>query len=275
MKSSSKRIVYRDLIFEIPNDVYEPAEDSFLAVDNLGVKEDDDVLDMGTGCGILAITAAKTARRIVATDINPHAVNCTRKNAETNILAHKIDVRTGHLFQPVRPDEEFSLIIFNAPYLPSEPGEEKSWIDRSWVGGPGGRQVIDRFIREAPKHLRNNGRILLVQSTLSDVDETMARFCEEHLQPQVVAERKVAFETIVLIQASHLSHKPRKRNRVKKIEISGSAMDQIRGFHRTLGKTDPGTVQVPEQIGVTGKDRAISPSNRTTGTHAHLQRRLR
>jgi release factor glutamine methyltransferase len=213
MKSSTKRIYYRDLVFEIPPQVYEPDEDSFLAADNLDIKESDDVLDMGTGCGMLAVAAAKTARRVVAIDINPHAVDCTKQNADINNLTHKIEVRRGDLFRTVHSNEKFSLIIFNAPYLPSEPKEDRSWIGKSWAGGPTGRQLIDRFIKEAPKYLRGNGRILLVQSTLANIDETLRKLREEGLHSQIAAEKKVAFETIVLIQASHLFHKPVRKPR--------------------------------------------------------------
>jgi len=208
MKSSTKRIHYLDFTFKISPNVYEPAEDSFLAADNLNIKENDCALDIGTGCGILAIAAAKTARRVVAVDVNPHAVTCTKQNADINHLTHKVETRRGDLFQPVQPNEKFSLIIFNAPYLPSEPKENESWMGKSWAGGPTGRQLIDRFIKEAPKYLRRNGRILLVQSTLANIDETLRRLREEGLQSQIVAEKKVAFETIVLIRASHLFHKP-------------------------------------------------------------------
>jgi release factor glutamine methyltransferase len=188
--------------------VYEPAEDSFLAADNLNIKENDDVLDVGTGCGILAIVAARNARKAVATDVNPHAVTCAKRNAEINSLAHKVDVRRGALFQPVRRNEKFNLIIFNAPYLPSDPDEDKSWLGKSWAGGPTGRQLIDKFIQEAPKRLKRNGRILLVQSTLADIDETVKKLREEGLHPEIIAQKKAAFETIALIQASHLFHKP-------------------------------------------------------------------
>ena len=213
MKSSTKRVHYRDFTFQIPAYVYEPSEDSFLAANNLDVKENDDVLDMGTGCGILAIVAAKDARKVVATDVNPHSVASAKQNAETNNLSRKVDVRKGSLFQPIRQNEKFNLIIFNAPYLPSEPNEDKSWLGRSWAGGSTGRELIDRFIQEASRYLKRNGRILLVQSTLTNIDETLERLRERGLYPKIIAEKKVAFEAIVLIQASNLSHKPVRKPR--------------------------------------------------------------
>jgi hypothetical protein len=65
------------------------------------------------------------------------------------------------------------LILFNSPYLPSEKDEITHWIDYAWAGGKGGRDVIDRFIASASRYLRPSGRVLLVQSTLSGVDETL------------------------------------------------------------------------------------------------------
>jgi release factor glutamine methyltransferase len=184
--------------------VYEPAEDTFLVADHLIVNEDDIVLDMGTGCGIIALIAAQKARKVVATDINPHSIHCVRKNAEINKLASKIDIRKGDLFEPIGKSEKFSLIVFNAPYLPSALVEGKSWVGKSWAGGPAGRQIIDRFIIEAPKYLERNGRIALAQSSLCNIDETLEKFRKAELKAQVIAEKRVFFETIVLIQASHL-----------------------------------------------------------------------
>jgi len=205
MKSLRKQISYDDLKFQILRNVYEPAEDTLLAAENIVVNEDDTVLDVGTGCGILAIIAAQKAKKAVAVDVNPYAIRCAKKNAEINKLAYKIDIRKGDLFQQIRKAEKFSLIIFNAPYLPSTPKERRSWLGKSWAGGPTGRQVIDRFIEEAPSYLEENGKILLVQSSLGDINETLEKFREANLKAQVIAEKKVSFETIVVIQASHLS----------------------------------------------------------------------
>ncbi len=122
MKFLKKQAFYSDFVFEVFEDVYEPAEDTFLIADYLTqvVEEGDTVLDMGTGCGILAVIAAPKAQKVVATDVNPHAVKCAKLNAKTNRVSHKIDVRHGDMFQPIRKTERFNVIVFNAPYLPTE-----------------------------------------------------------------------------------------------------------------------------------------------------------
>jgi release factor glutamine methyltransferase len=196
-----KKAHFEDYVFLVDVFVYEPAEDTFLIAENLNVEEDDAVLDVGTGCGILAVLAAKKAKRVVAVDVNPHAIECAVRNAEACSVKEKIDFRRGELFQPIKENERFSLILFNSPYLPSEPDEENSWIGKAWAGGPKGRQVIDRFIADVPRWLADGGRILLVQSSLSDVNRTLKMFSEMNLQARVVAQVKVPFESIVLVEA--------------------------------------------------------------------------
>jgi release factor glutamine methyltransferase len=201
MNSQIKRIFFDDYVFDVFESVYNPAEDSFLLAQNLTIKKDDLVLDVGTGCGIQAVLAAQNARKVVATDINPNAVRCAVYNASLNKVADKIEIRKGSLLEPVKVGERFDVIVFNAPYLPSEACEERDLTSRAWAGGESGRRIIDRFIIEALAHLTTNGRILLVQSTLSDVEQSLRMFIEQGLDAKVIAEKKVAFETIVVIEA--------------------------------------------------------------------------
>ncbi len=196
-----KKIFFNNYTFYVSKDVYEPAEGTVLLAENLSVYENDVVLDMGTDCGILGILATNWAKKVIAVDSNPHAARCAKTNAKVNKVGYKMDIRLGDLFQPIQRNECFSLILFNAPYLPSDPDEEKTWIGQAWAGGLTGRQLIDRFIAEAPRYLSENGRILLVQSSLSSVNETLHKFREAGLKARILAEKKVMFETIALIEA--------------------------------------------------------------------------
>jgi release factor glutamine methyltransferase len=101
----------------------------------------------------------------------------------------------------LRNNATFDVILFNAPYLPSNK-EEQSWLGRAWDGGSTGRRAIDRFIPEVPSHLKPNGRVLLMQSNLAGVDATLAAFEENDLRARVVAKLGLPFfETITLIKA--------------------------------------------------------------------------
>lgn len=165
------------------------------------VKEGETVADIGTGCGILGIIAAKKAERVFALDINPFAIHCAKENAKSNHTEDKMFFIRGNLFSPLRTVEKFDLILFNAPYLPLERTEDRSWLRRAWNGGPKGVQIINRFIQEAPEHLRRNGRILLMQSTLSNLSSTVHKFEEKGLGVRTIAELPLPFfETIVLFK---------------------------------------------------------------------------
>jgi release factor glutamine methyltransferase len=200
-KSGDKKVFFKDQAFTVLDGVYEPAEDTFLFAKNLTVNIGDEVLEIGAGCGILSVISALKARRVVAVDVSPDAVRCTKLNVEDNGVSDRVDVVRGDLFGPLRKEALFDTVLFNAPYLPTENEKPSGWIDYAWQGGKKGRELIDRFVAHAPEHLKVGGRILLVQSTLSDVEETLSSFAEQGFEATVVAEQKVAFETITLIQA--------------------------------------------------------------------------
>lgn len=202
MHSANKKAFFGDFVFEVCENVYEPAEDSFLFAETLYVKAGARVLDMGTGSGILGVLAAKEASEVVAVDVNPYAIRCAKQNAKRNSIHGKMAFLQGDLFTPINDAAKFDLILFNAPYLPSEKGEDATWLGRAWAGGTTGRQVIDQFISQAPSHLKKTGEILLMQSNLADVEATRRDFEARGMNVAVVAREDLPFfETLVLLTA--------------------------------------------------------------------------
>ena len=159
------------------------------------------MLDLGTGSGILAIIAAKKAQYVLAVDLNPYAIRCAKENAELNKIQNMAFLQ-GDLFTALKDGTKFDLILFNAPYLPSEEGEDSTWIGRSWAGGANGRVVLDRFIPQVPSYLKPHGRVLLMQSTLTGIENTINTFAKQKLRAVVIAEQQLPFfETLSLIEA--------------------------------------------------------------------------
>ncbi|MFP3985317.1 MAG: HemK2/MTQ2 family protein methyltransferase [Candidatus Bathyarchaeia archaeon] len=201
MNSQVRKVFFGKYVFDVCENVYAPAEDTFLLARNLSVKRNAKVLDVGTGCGILAVLAAEKASRVVAIDVNPYAVNCAKRNVELNRFGAETKIYMGDLFESVEAGEKFDLILFNSPYLPVEESEGGSWIEKAWAGGKTGRAVIDRFIDGVSEYLTQKGYIMLVQSSLSNVEETLEHFSQHKLQALIIDEEKSMFEKIVLIKA--------------------------------------------------------------------------
>jgi len=199
----SKKLTCKGYLFHIFPEVYEPSDDTFLIADCLEVREEARVLDLGTGCGILGVLAAERAERVLGIDINPQAVRCAKVNAKTNGIGGKMDLVRGDLFQPLKPNERFDLILFNPPYLPTPERESKGgWLEKAWSGGPSGRRVIDRFLFEAPRHLTQEGVILLTHSDLSNVKRTRTILEGKGLKTEILDELNFPFETISLLKAT-------------------------------------------------------------------------
>ncbi|BDZ67144.1 HemK2/MTQ2 family protein methyltransferase [Methanobacterium ferruginis] len=189
---------YKGIPYQTHPEVYEPAEDTFLFAENLQVERRDHILEIGTGTGLIAIIVSRQCRTVTATDVNPQAIDCAVKNIITN-KAYNVKLKQGDLFEPVQ-DEKFDLILFNTPYLPtSEEEMVDDELDAAWDGGEDGRKVIDQFLEGVKDHLNPGGRVQLVQSSLSDIDKTIAKLKEIGLEASVTAREKCFFEEIVVI----------------------------------------------------------------------------
>jgi len=112
------------------------------------------VLDLGTGCGIQAMHAARHADRVVATDISARALELAGINARLNDIDN-IEFRLGSLFDPVA-GERFDHIISNPPFVitPRVPGVP-SYEYRD--GGMVGDALVEAVVRGAAAHLTPGG----------------------------------------------------------------------------------------------------------------------
>jgi hypothetical protein len=107
-------------------------------------------LDMGTGCGLLALLKSGESDKVIAADRNPRAVRMTDFNARINGLAN-IECVEGDLFEPVA-GLKFDLILSNAPFVIS-PSSGYLYLD----GGMQGDQFCQRLVRGAAQSLTEGG----------------------------------------------------------------------------------------------------------------------
>ncbi|MBN1254073.1 MAG: peptide chain release factor N(5)-glutamine methyltransferase [Deltaproteobacteria bacterium] len=125
------------------------------------------VLEIGHGCGAVAIALAKELEgaEIVATDISSGAHALAQENAEAHGVSGHIHFILGDLF----PSDErpFSLICSNPPYIPTEEilhlaPEVKDYEPLTALdGGENGVRFFRQIAREAPAFLMEGGWLLL------------------------------------------------------------------------------------------------------------------
>lgn len=174
--------------------MYEPAEDSlffkeFLTnyLEKLNEVKNLDVLDMGSGSGILAETCSDfiSKKNVICVDIQYDCVKNLRKKGFATIHSN--------LFKEVPKDKKYDLILFNAPYLPLDKKEEKqSQIETT--GGKKGDEISIKFLKQAKKHLKEFGKIFLLISSLT-TSERINKF-----NPKIVARKKLWFEEVLILE---------------------------------------------------------------------------
>jgi len=146
------------------------------------------VLDVCTGSGALAITAAlASARSVTAVDVSRRALATTRLNAWLNGVS--VRTRRGELLDAV-PGEAFDVIVSNPPYLPSPDELPARGIARHTEAGPDGRTLLDRLIRQAPSHLTPGGALLVTHSSINDEERTLDHMRDAGLEPRVLERRR-------------------------------------------------------------------------------------
>lgn len=174
--------------------VYQPAEDSHLLARaaNDAVTSQTRALDVGTGSGYVADAMAQAGASVVATDINPLACE---QAAEGGVA-----VVQGNLADPFEA-RVFDLVTFNPPYLPTPPEEARDdWMEAALSGGEDGRRVIEPFLATVGRVLRRDGRILLLVSTLTDIDAVTELAGTHGFESEQISEEAHPFEKLVVLE---------------------------------------------------------------------------
>ncbi len=140
----------RSLVAQLPFDA------AYLTILGLG-----SALDLGTGCGIVALHLARAgAQRVIATDISERALMMARANARLNGQHDRIEFRLGDLFAPVT-GEKFEFIASNPPFVIT-PRSDRDAAERYEYRDAGmtGDALAERVVREAPAYLEQGGTFL-------------------------------------------------------------------------------------------------------------------
>ena len=143
-----------------------------------------EVLDIGTGSGVIALTLAKEfpEAKISGTDISEEALGLARENAERLGLSDRVHFVKSNLLQNV--DGVFDLIVANLPYIAAQ---DRHTLSREvlrdpevalFAGGQGD-ELIQELIVQAPARLRPGGRLAL-EIGLGQSEGLLSRLAEKN-----------------------------------------------------------------------------------------------
>lgn len=173
-----------------PGHVYAPSDDTFLMIDALSTLtiRDKEALDVGTGSGVLGLVCSQMGAHVTVTDTEGSAL----ENAKA--AAHKLNLTVkatkSDIFSNIT--ERFDIVLFNPPYLPSD-----GVRDRAVDGGTDGSQLVNRFLKDLPLHLKKDGFALLLVSSLNQ--PRMIIDSHPELIFKVIAARSLFFEELQVL----------------------------------------------------------------------------
>lgn len=144
------------------------------------------VLDLGTGAGVVAIVAARRgASRVLAVDIDPTAV----ENAKINVSKYNLDnivaLTKSDLFENV--NGKFDIIVANLPFWKSAwPNQTESM-----------RMLYGRFFGGVKSHLKQNGKVLFAYASFGNMEVVEDGMCLSGLKYKVIKKKKFDVEWYV------------------------------------------------------------------------------
>ncbi|MCM8803666.1 MAG: peptide chain release factor N(5)-glutamine methyltransferase [Candidatus Omnitrophica bacterium] len=124
------------------------------------------ILDIGTGCGNIAISLAKNIENsyIIGVDISKKSLKISKENARLNKVDKKTNFKYSNLFSNI--NEKFDIIISNPPYIKKIEYDNlsieiKNEPKRALIAGEDGLKIIKMIIKESPFFLKKEGFLIL------------------------------------------------------------------------------------------------------------------
>jgi len=163
-----KKRDFYGLTFYVDKNVLIPRPETEILVEKAAelLKTPSEILDIGTGSGIIAITLAKeTGAAATAVENSKKALKVLEKNITLHDVGDRVFPLCADLFPPT--GKQFDMIVSNPPYIPEkewrelEPGVKDFEPKAALAAGDDGLIFIRRIIRHAGDNLKPGGTLLM------------------------------------------------------------------------------------------------------------------
>jgi len=212
--------------------VFQPHPITKLLAESISIKPGDEVLEIGSGSGLIAITAAKLgAKQVYASDISEAACRATATNAMLNNLNGELKVSEGDFFSPFT-NRQFDVIISNPPCMPFPKGATyiNEGLSLAVDGGEDGIDATLKLLSEIDLHLKPYGSFYLPIPKWSSF-EHIIDIIKPQFNCELVNKGNVSYYLADYNEVFH-QHivKLNSLNRVSFISINGSFLAEIMIF---------------------------------------------
>jgi release factor glutamine methyltransferase len=150
-------------------------------------------LEIGVGSGIILKTLQESFKIVVGTDIDRLSLKHCKDNLAKDVFLVCCDAASPFRYK-------FDLIVSNPPYLPMQDNEKK---DSAIHGDSNGIETTLNFIKSAASVLAENGKMLIVVSSFSNIAKIDDLIPRMNLKRRVISEKKLFFETLTIIELGH------------------------------------------------------------------------
>jgi len=120
-------------------------------------------LELGCGTGMISTLAAQRGAQVLASDINPIAIENVRLNATKNKV--KLNVILSDLFEGI-PNQVFDYIIINPPYYPKNP---ESKAEEAWFCGAN-FEYFEKLFTQLGDYFDSTSQVYMILSEDCELD---------------------------------------------------------------------------------------------------------
>jgi tRNA1(Val) A37 N6-methylase TrmN6 len=167
--------------------------------------------DIGVGSGVLTFQLLQHGfKTIIATDTNPNAIIGMEESlSKTKLNDSSVDLRYGNLFTDCNSLAD--LIVFNPPWVPIN--QDIKGIDKAIYYD---EHLFPEFFKAAEKHLKPNGRLVLIFSNLAEVTNVTT---ENPIELELLTNSRFEKDELLTKPVSKASNKTKRNQNWRKDEL--------------------------------------------------------
>ncbi|EZG83582.1 methyltransferase domain protein [Gregarina niphandrodes] len=156
------------------------------------------IVECGSGSGIVSGHMAATFQtaQVISTDLNPYANEATADTLRNTLNRRPQSTVARMSLLTNFKNESVDAIVFNPPYVPSEPGEIRDELDYAWAGGRDGTESTHPLVADARRVLRVGGSLYLLLEKRNNPEHFVSQYRHDFGRVDKIGEKKIPGELL-------------------------------------------------------------------------------